>query len=295
MRDEPRGSRMGTGLFASASAFGAQVVVLMVGHWWLPVQEETYYAPGPAVGLLFVAPLAPLFLAVVGFGHALAMSLPAILLGRLAARRRPPAWCWSLAAAASLSLLYALLAWVNGASYPVALLWTLGSSVLPILFGHHAIHRAALGGPRLHRRLIGELTLGTAVCAALAMGLITLGLRTGHLKQYEPPEISRTDAVGTWRIDGGGTEVRLVADGRGSFRSLPYFGSTVGETEFCDGDGTWSWRGHGPDDRDAVEFTVQGCQDARDRWTFSGTRDRLELFVVIGDPDSGDLYILRKG
>lgn len=298
MRDELRGRRVETGLLASASTFGAQVAVLMVGRWWLPAQGETYYAPGPSFGLLFAALVTPLFLAVVGFGHALAMSLPALLLGRLATRRRPPAWprrrLWSLAAAASLSALYALLAWVNGVSYPVALLWTTGSSVLPVLLGHHAMHRAALGRPRTHRRLIGEFTVGTAVCATLVMGLITLGLRTGHLDEYEPPKTSRADAMGVWRIEGHGTEVRLLADGRASFTRLPRVGSPVWETEFCDGDGTWSWGGRGLDGRDAVEFTVQDCGDARDRWAFSGTREQLELFAVIGDPDSGDLFILRK-
>jgi hypothetical protein len=27
---------------------------------------------------------------------------------------------------------------------------------------------------------------------------------------------------------------------------------------------------------------------------FSGTPERLELFVVLGDPDAGDLYVLPK-
>jgi hypothetical protein len=285
---------VGAGLLASASVSGAQVVVLMVVLWCLPAREETYYAPGPAFGFLVVALLAPFLLTVVGFGHALAVTLPAILVGRLAARRHPPAWRWSLAATAALAASYALLGWRNGVPYPVALLWTLGFSVLPVLLGHHAIHRVARGTLRSSWRLMGEVALVTAVCAALVIGLGLLGYRTGHLKEYEPPEVARADAVGTWRAGAGGTEVRLAADGRASVTDLPYGRAAAWEKAFCDGDGTWSWRGRGADGRDAVELTIPGCAGARERWMFSGTPERLELFVVLGDPDAGDLYVLPK-
>ncbi|MEV6400887.1 hypothetical protein AB0M39_39950 [Streptomyces sp. NPDC051907] len=290
----PYGSWVGTGVLASASVFGAQIALATVVWIVMPSESDTYYAWGPAVGLVCVVPLFPLFLGLAGFAHAIAIGLPALALGRRAALRRPPEWGWSAVAAVGLSAVYAVLPWKIGAGYLESWLWLGGAGVLPALIACWYVRRAQAGLLRSRWRLIWQITLATAAGAALAAGLSVLGIQTGLLKSYAPPEFSRDQAVGVWQgKDDDSIVVRLNADGRALVTELPHDSHDGYATEFCSGSGTWAFEEGTSTRRDGVSLSVNGCPSTP-QWEISGTKEQLELFMVLGDPDSGDLYVLRK-
>lgn len=46
--------------------------------------------------------------------------------------------------------------------------------------------------------------------------------------------------------------------------------------------------------RAGVALTVPDCKEAELRWEVAGTEERPELFVLMGDPDAGEVTVLRK-
>jgi hypothetical protein len=75
------------------------------------------------------------------------------------------------------------------------------------------------------------------------------------------------------------------------------------DVEVCDGTGTWSldmegreelWSGQGAEDRDGVVVRLDGGCGEQTYWTIGGTEREPELFVLFGDPDAGDLRILKQ-
>jgi hypothetical protein len=68
-----------------------------------------------------------------------------------------------------------------------------------------------------------------------------------------------------------------------------------GEFTVCHGTGTWSPGRDGPlhsPDRDGVLVRPGGDCGQETYWTIGGSERDPELFVLFGDPDSGDLRIL---
>lgn len=285
-------------VLAAASACGGQLAVLLVVCALLPAREEAYYAPGPAVGFLVMLPCALLGLVLAGFAHAWTLVLPALALGRAAARRAgDPVLGWALAATVPLAAGYALAArLLTGTPWLPALLWIAGAGVLPVLAAVWTVHRRARGRLATHGRIVGEWTLFTLGGLALVPLALWFGTSTGHLAFYRPPEIGRAEAVGTWRAEDGDTVVRLRADGTAFLFGVPHEGGEFFTTTFCDGTGTWAHDAGDGDRRAGVTVGAPpGCGAAAGRtWLFAGTKEKPELFVVIGDPDAGELYVLRK-
>ncbi|MCQ6553826.1 hypothetical protein NPS70_11560 [Streptomyces sp. C10-9-1] len=282
--------------YTAASAFGTQAVVALFAHALLPSQEETYYAYDPVAESALLLPFALLVLVAAAFLHALLFTLPALALGAAVARRAgDPAAGWTLVVAAALGAAYAVLGWVRGADYPTALLWTAGTGLLPVCAALTVDRRLLRGVPVSHGRIVGESLLwllGGLAAAALAVGA---GRHTGHLSGYRPPEIGRAATVGTWTEESGTTELRLHGDGTASVTGAPGDGAGPDAVQ-CSGAATWSYADGGRDGRAAVELAVPGCEGrARDRWLFAGTEEAPELFAVVGDPESGELYVLRRG
>lgn len=291
-----RGPGVGAVAYTAASAFGTQALVALLAHALLPPQEETYHTYDPIAESLLLLPFALFVLAAAAFLHALLFTLPALALGAAVARRAgDPAAGWTLAVAGALGAAYAVLGWVRGADYPTALLWTVGTGLLPVCIALAVDRRLQRGVPVSYGRIVGESVLwllGGLVAAALVVGA---GRHTGHLSGYRPPEIGRAATVGTWIEESGTTQLRLRGDGTASVTDAP--GGEAGpEAVHCSGPATWSYADGGRDGRTAVELAVPGCEGrAWDRWLFAGTEEAPELFAVVGEPESGELYVLRRG
>jgi hypothetical protein len=61
----------------------------------------------------------------------------------------------------------------------------------------------------------------------------------------------------------------------------------------CDGTGTWEPDADS-DERDGVVVRLDGDCGQETRWSVSGTAHAPELFVLFGDPDAGELRILKR-
>ncbi|MEU9776581.1 hypothetical protein [Streptomyces sp. NPDC047968] len=293
-----RGRGPGAGAVActAASAFGTQALVALFAHALLPPQEETYYTYDPIADSLLLLPCALFVLVVAAFLHALLFTLPALALGAAVARRAgDPAVGWTLVVAGALGAAYAVLGRALGADYPTALLWAAGTGLLPVCAAL-AVDRRLLGGvPVSCGRLAGESVLWLLGGLAVAALVVGAGRQTGHLSGYRPPEIGRAAVVGTWTEESGTTELRLRGDGTASVIDAPA-GEAGPEAVHCSGPATWSYADGGRDGRAAVELAVPACEGrAWERWLFAGTEEAPELFAVVGDPESGELYVLRRG
>lgn len=62
----------------------------------------------------------------------------------------------------------------------------------------------------------------------------------------------------------------------------------------CSGRGTWKPVEEDRIDRAGVFLAVPDCEGAQRMWQVAGTDERPELFVLLGDPDSGNVVVLRK-
>lgn len=123
--------------------------------------------------------------------------------------------------------------------------------------------------------------------------LAGVGLNAGI--GYEPPRLSTERIVGTWS-DGRGGSLTLTADGGATATRVRTFdvqaASAEPEVRTCTAAGTWEYDpGAGPWSQE-VDVSVAGC--SLDTWKVFGTPEHPKLFVFIGDPDSWDLYVLRR-
>ncbi|SDM72180.1 hypothetical protein SAMN04487981_102375 [Streptomyces sp. cf386] len=123
-----------------------------------------------------------------------------------------------------------------------------------------------------------------------------LGTATGVVKDYEPPRLTADELTGVWRGEDGAV-LRLHPGGRAELTDLPTeseSGDWLAEPPFavCEGTGTWLLDREG---RDGVVVRLDGGCGRQTRWTIGGTERDPELFVLFGDPDAGDLRILKRG
>ncbi|MFE6888209.1 hypothetical protein [Streptomyces sp. NPDC057694] len=152
----------------------------------------------------------------------------------------------------------------------------------------------ALIGRSQRRRLLGAVAawgllavLGVAVLGAVA-------LQTNLLQAYRPPTISRTALVGTWS-DGRGATLTFTADGRATSSSVRDYEldedfNVVAKA--CTGEGTWSYAAGGDPWNQEVNVDLPECEWAP--WNVGGTQEQTTLYHYVGDPDSWDLYKLRR-
>ncbi len=109
---------------------------------------------------------------------------------------------------------------------------------------------------------------------------------------YQPPALERGAYVGEWA--GSGVRLELDAQGGVMAEKLPV-DDGFGVADRCSGRGTWehaggSAGGYGP----GVVLSVAECEEASLYWQVAGSEEEPQLFVLIGDPDSGDVRVLRK-
>ncbi|PWI16267.1 hypothetical protein DI272_20410 [Streptomyces sp. Act143] len=294
-------------LHTAAATAALQVPVLWTIAWIASVNDDDYgsglggaLAAGFFLLVLFVLPLLTTV-------HAALFTMPAVVLARVAARRtRGPEWLWQLGSVIVLGVFWAAAMTRWSAPVPVLLAaagMLAAFGLLPLLAVAH-VRRRARAGKRtwgffgVWLRSAGA-TFG--LCVLIVGGAIAATF-AGLLKEYEPPTLTTGQRTGVWRGDGGAL-LNLRAGGRAEFTDLPL--QDPGDFTYvrCDGTGTWSvdregrddaYAEDGPEERDGVVLRLDGGCGAQTYWTIGGTRDDPELFVVFGDPDSGELRILKK-
>jgi hypothetical protein len=298
-----------------AAAICAAQLAVAVTVWWVGTFGDDDRGAGlsggfAAVGLLCLLVFGPPLLAVLGLLHAVTFTMPAATLARLVTRRAPgPEAAWHLALVLVLGTFWAALAAVLLALAPTgaAALLIAVSGVPPAL---------GVARTRWRERVTGRLSDGRRIwlrSALAALGVCvlvvvagTVGLATGLIQEYEPPKLGADRLTGVWRGDHGAV-LRLRADGRAELTALPAQPEfeDVATKEFtrCDGTGTWFLDTAGRYDpyadgstserRDGVVVRVADCGHDT-YWTIGGTEAHPELFVLFGDPDSGDLRILKQ-
>ncbi|GGN61458.1 hypothetical protein GCM10011579_027810 [Streptomyces albiflavescens] len=297
-----------------AAALCAAQLAVSCAIWWVGTFDDDAHGAGSggglaAAGLLCMLVFGPLLLAVLGLLHAAAHTMPAATLARLATRRVGGSEeAWHLAFVAVLGVLWAAVAVVLGVppTGTIALLIA-ASGVVPALGVRYVRRRERATGraPRSHRIWVRSALASFGACVLVA-GVGLVGLSTGLIKEYEPPKLSAEQLAGVWRGDGGAV-LRLRAGGRAELTALPAqpeFGDvTTKEFTRCDGTGSWFLDTEGRYDpyvdtgdssgRDGVVVRIEDCGHDT-YWTIGGSEARPELFVLFGDPDSGDLRILKR-
>ncbi|HEY8979749.1 MAG TPA: hypothetical protein VIU15_09235 [Streptomyces sp.] len=310
---------------AVATASGQIPAVLIVRMAMLS-GEDDYGVSYNSFGLLFVLLFGPLWVPLAGLlqvallnGPAGVLAALATLKGRRTLRgdrtleghrtlegRRTlkgycPPWLCYLGATATVSALWATLAAsCLDASFlsTTATLTALGT--LPTL--------AVLAVRRWGRSWSVRGVWWRSVPASIALFFVAfLGFiaadAAGLVPQYDPPRLSVDQLTGVWR-GARGAELRLSPGGGAEATALPAEradGDWLAENNVCTATGTWSldtegrydrWRGEGPEERDGAVVRLEGC-GADTYWVIGGTTDSPELFVLFGDPDAGDVRILR--
>ncbi|MEU4166461.1 hypothetical protein AB0F46_06190 [Streptomyces sp. NPDC026665] len=310
----PRSAWTGAEVNLAAAVCAVQLAVAVTVRWVGTFDDDDHGAGLggglAAVGLLCVLVFGPPLLAALGLLHAVTFTMPAATLARLARRRAPgPEGAWHLGFVLVLGVFWTTLAVLLLGLEPVGpgALLLAGSGVPPVLAVARSRRRErAAGHPPDGGRVWFRSALVALGACVLVVAAGTVGLATGLVREYEPPKLDADRLTGVWRGDHGAV-LRLSAGGRAELSSVPAqpeFGD-VATKEFtrCDGAGTWFLDttgrydpyadGPGSERRDGVVVRVADCGHDT-YWTIGGTGTHPELFVLFGDPDAGDLRILRQ-
>ncbi|MFC8510431.1 hypothetical protein ACFU3J_17455 [Streptomyces sp. NPDC057411] len=233
-------------------------------------------------------------------GSAMAV-LPLVLLGRAVARRtrRRDSWRLTLATVAIVAAALALLigSWMLLAGlgpggllvYPVVAL-----SLIVGLAPATLCARAAgnPGQPGARWGVLGGVALGGLGLfgVTLAVGVAAYG--SGVLKVYEPPRLTEADMVGTW-TDGDGGSLRFEADGTVTAKGVNAYEATGEQSGASNCTGKWQLT-----ENDGVgrpyELRIVDCGSLSFGWDIGGTEEHPTVFTWIGEPDSGERYILTR-
>ncbi|MGC9378054.1 hypothetical protein [Streptomyces sp. MH13] len=258
-----------------------------VGLWWwiVATSADDHGAYGGALGAACLLVTAPVIVPCLGLLHATLQIMPAAALARLRPRHcRGPEWIWHLAASVLVGAVGAVAAGVLwGAPLVDAVLWCAGGGVLPVL------GLAYLRGRGWER---GVWSRSAGACA----GLLVLTGACGFvlIDSYTPPVLSAGQLAGSWH-GADGAVLTLRPDGAAEAGRIPV-SEDLGDVTACDGIGTWSVvrAGEAGRYRDGVLVRLNGACGQETDWTIGGTEQVPELFVLLGDPDAGDLRILTR-
>jgi len=116
---------------------------------------------------------------------------------------------------------------------------------------------------------------------------------TGLATPYTPPRLTTTTLTGTWSDGHGGTLI-LAPRGIAMVSALDEHDISGSGSGDRSGSGTWEFdRGNSARSQE-ITLQVPGCDDVDAWWYVLGTAERPKLYAYLGDPDSGDLYVLRE-
>ncbi|MFF8810096.1 hypothetical protein [Streptomyces omiyaensis] len=300
------------GVLAAATAvLLVEAAIAAIGFFvWAETVEtpaRAYSAAGLLVMVLAAPLLLPLAAAALGASAAVLVvpvAAAAAWLGRRCSGRE--AWWWVPVVAAA----------VGAAAVPAGLRWDAGAGA--VLAGWMAV-TAALGTPALvvrrmllpdrpplsTRTVLGRVALGGTLAVVTAWAVAGAALHAGI--GYEPPGLSAERVAGTWADGRGGTLV-LAADGTATAEGIQTFGGEgegggVGDavtdagthggpaTGTCRATGAWTYVPGTDPWAQRVLVLVEGCVLAP--WSVGGSPEHPTLLVHVGDPDTGEVYVLR--
>lgn len=285
-----RRGRSWTGIAPGAEAVaGAQFLVGALFWWVSPGQSDAYgvgygtFAIGLILEVAFACVFLPPLAAAAGWVHGTLFTIPVVALSNAAGvRARTPAPRWAPPVLVLLAGAYAApVALLIRTSYAATWGWIAAAGVLPVGVAVYARMRQRT---KLRVRLWTLAVTGIAVPAAFVAGFLA--------PPYQPPVLERADYVGVWT--GSGVSLELDEQGAATATGLPV-DDGFGEADRCSGRGTWrhvegTADGAGP----GVALSVEDCEKASRYWKTAGTAEAPQLFVLIGDPDGGDVRVLRK-
>lgn len=285
---QPRRAEAWSGIAPGAEVVGGGLLFCAVLYAQLSMLAGEPYGRGYGGGIavlfwLFVmVVLGPFIAVLLGLLHSLLFTTPVMHVSNAAGTRtRVSAPWWALPAVGLLGAGYAVpVSLLLGTSYAATFGWIAGAGVLPVGVAVFARMR------RVSRVTVRWWALGPlvlAVIASLFLGATAPG--------YRPPVLERADYVGAWA--GDGVRLELGAQGAVLARDLPvHDGFEI--LGHCSGQGTWEPEEAAHGDRAGVALTITDCRDAELRWVVAGTDARPELFALMGDPDAGEVAVLRK-
>ncbi|MGW1355518.1 hypothetical protein ACWCQE_40705 [Streptomyces sp. NPDC002409] len=285
-----------------AVAIGAETVIAALVAFLHILQSESHGGEG-GLGWLFGTMFALVLLAVISMiaglaGSAMAV-LPLVLLERAVARRtgRRDSWQLTLATVAVVAVALALLigscmllAGFGGLLvYPV-----LALSLIVGLAPATLCARAAgnPGKPGARWRVLGGVALGGLGLLAVTLAIGVAAYSSGILKIYEPPRLTEADMVGTW-TDGDGGSLRFEADGTVTAKGVNEYEATGEQSGACNRTGKWQLTENEGVGR-PLELSIADCESLSFGWDIGGTEEHPTVFTWIGEPDSGERYILTR-
>lgn len=289
-------SRRSTALWTSTAVL---LSATAVAGAWLYLDGLSDEAPNVIgnIGLgLILLPFLALFVGVVCLVLSAVVVLPTVplarRLGRSATGRADARWPVPATAAVEAGLVAGAAAFLGAGPGASLVCWAAVATALSaaVLTARLALRDSWRGrGVRLFLRT----ACGGAAAVALTVAAWATAYGTGLATVYEPPRMSPATLAGSWS-DGHGGTLTLAADGSATASGLDEhdgFGAPAGD---CDGTGSWEFDpGDGPSTQQTT-LTLPGCDDVGTWWYVLGTEERPKLYAYRGDPDSWDLYILRR-
>jgi hypothetical protein len=268
----------------------AEALCALVANGFHVLTQESPDSGVNSLGLAILPVLLVMPGTLVGAVISLALVLPTVWLSGALGRRfgGREAWWWvaPVSGATALAVCAAGFALAESTDGSAFLTWW--AAVTVALAVPALVCRSR--SPRVFVPVAGWSVL--AVLCTVTLGAVAFG--TGLAHEYSPPALPRAALVGEWS-DGWGGTLTFAADGRLTAHRLDEHGTDVDfrpvVTE-CAGEGTWTYKtGDSTWDQEA-DVDLRECSD--EPWYVGGTPERPTLYRFIGDPDSGDLYVLRK-
>ncbi len=295
--------RVGAVVTASVSVLLVEAVIGMIAHHVWEQTQERPVLPYNALGLAVMVIVAP-FIAAAGavLGALVTVStvmplLPlAAWLGRTFSGHE--VWWWvPVAAVAATAPPVLTVARLMEAGFLAGLVGWLTATIAlvpPALVARRLLlaNRPPLSG----RAMSGRIALYGTLAAVTAFTLAGIALSTGI--GYEPPRLNARQIAGTY-VDGKGGTLTLTPDGKATaarvdtfdYDSVDSFEPVVRE---CTGTGTWAYDPTDGPYSQQVHVSLDTCPVDMDSWSVYGTPEHPKLYVFISDPDSWELYTLRR-
>ncbi|MEU8760102.1 hypothetical protein [Streptomyces sp. NPDC048659] len=295
--------RFGSVVVACTSVLSVEAVIAVIAVYVWELTKET--PPLPYNGLaVFVMVVALPFVAAAGAALAALLSICVLMpmlavaarLGRAVSGRE--AWWWVPAAAGGVAALPAGAEALTGETGLLGCVagWLVATVALavPALTARRLLlpERPRLSGGAM----FGYIALWGTLAAVTAFTLAGIAVFAGV--GYEAPRLDEAQVAGTY-ADGEGGTLTLAPDGTATANRVKTFTydehSTQPLAKECTGAGTWTYTPADSPTSQRVDVTIDACPGLMDSWNTYGSAAHPKLYVFMGDPDTWDIYTLRRG